>query len=116
MSAAKMQELIELIELHRPGFASSVVGLDASDVRYLESVVGILPGAYRRLLLTMGADSGGFEANEASFKLLGIQGTYHQKRWLKNDRFLLVATDDGLSALDYYLDRTRPYDEDDFQL
>jgi hypothetical protein len=111
-----MRALVEFIEQYRPGFSQEVVPADEIDIARLEKHAGPLPGAYRRFLRTMGASMGGLELAEANFSIRGKIGTYLVMDWLRRERYLRVAQDEGLAAWDYFLDRSRPHGADDCML
>ncbi len=109
-----MRALVELIDKYRPGFAATVVPAEEEEVELLDERVGPLPGAYQRFLRTMGSSMGDFQVDEASFTADGVLSTYRAMKWLKRDRYLLVAIDDSLTSdWDYFLDRNFPHARDD---
>jgi hypothetical protein len=110
---AMMRSLIDFIEQYRPGFSTEVEPADDIDMHILEDHAGPLPGLYRRFLRTMGKSLGEAEIADAYFGIDGIIATYHAMPWLKRDRYLLIAADEGLSERDYFMDRGRPYGADD---
>jgi len=109
-----MRALVELIEKYRPGYADTIVPAEDEEIEILDQRFGPLPGAYQRFLRTMGSSMGEFQVDEASFDVDGVLSTYRALRWLKRDRYLLVANDDSLTSdWDYFLDRTVPHARDD---
>lgn len=111
-----MRALVNLIEKYRPGFTASVVPAAEEEIELIEEFVRPLPGSYRRFLETMGGGMGGFRVNEATFAPMDIWAAYKAMKWLRRDRFVLVAMDEGLGAWDYYLDRESPHGKDDFMM
>jgi hypothetical protein len=109
-----MERLVEMIESYHPGFKDAILPADEDDVEMIdEYFTGELPGAYRRFLSTMGGSTGDLEVEEASFELGPLRRTYRMKQWLRRDRYLRIAFDRGLDALDYYLDLAAPHGDDD---
>jgi hypothetical protein len=111
-----MQALVEFIEKYRSGFSKEIVPADELDIALLEEYAGPLPGAYLRFLQTMGTSMGEFAFAEASFSIDGTIMAYQAKPWLRQDRFIYIAGDNGLSDWDYFLDRSRPHGADDCML
>ncbi len=108
-----MNVLVDFIERYRPGFSAEIIPADSISIALLEKRAGPLPGAYVRFLRTMGQSMGGADIGDAYFGIDGNIGTYRAMPWLKRERYLLVAGDEGLSEWDYFMDRARPHGEDD---
>lgn len=111
-----MKALVELIETYRPGYSATVVPADESEIDILQNLVGPLPGSYCRFLKTMGASTGDFQPRDAVLDIRGVWFTTDQFKRLRRDRYLYIGEDEGMSSWDYYLDRERPYGEDDCML
>ena len=108
-----MNAFVEFVAHYRPDFANEIVPADEAEIDLLENLAGPLPGAYRRVLNTMGGSMGDFEPCEASFEIDGNIGTYNHFAWLRRRRFILVGGDTPLSDWYTFMDRAHPHGDDD---
>ena len=112
-SSPTMSALVAFIEGYRPGFSAEIVPADEGSIAVLEKRAGPLPSAYVAFLRTMGKSMGDVEIGDAYFGIEGNIATYRAMPWLKRERYLLIAGDEGLSEWDYFMDRAHPYGDGD---
>ena len=108
-----MKTFFEFVEKYRPGISQGIVPADETEIEVLEDYAGSLPGAYRRLLETMGASQGELELAEASFSISEATGVYIAMPELQRGRYIFFAGDNGLSSRHWFLDSLSPHGSDD---
>lgn len=112
-----MQPLVAMIERYKPGFRDAIVPADPEMVSDLEELTGPLPGAYRRFLSTMGQSTDGFYPGGADFTVEDRLANYQLESSLSGSYYLLVGAGGPLEpGGDLYMDRSRPYGDDDCEL
>ncbi len=109
-----MTAFVDFVARYRPEFTNEITPADEFEIELLEDLAGPLPGAYRRFLNAMGGGMGELEPREAFLEIGGTIATYDHAPWLKRRRYVLIASDLGLSDWYYFMDRSRPHGEDDY--
>jgi len=107
-----MKPFVDFVEKYHPGFSQEIEPADKYDISILERRAGTLPGAYRRFLETMGASMGNVELDEASLSIEAALNAYTLS-WLRDDRYIFFAGDNGLSSRHWFLDRLSAHGADD---
>jgi hypothetical protein len=101
-----MKALIEFIERYYPNFSKELIPADEFDIALLEEYTGPLPSTYYQFLQMMGTSMGSVDLAQTNFSIEGKIMTYQAKPWLRNGRYIFIASDNGLDGWDYFLDRS----------
>ena len=109
-----MEDLVSLVEEYHPGTSLRVEPATETEIRSLEDQAGPLPGAYLRLLRTLGGTTNPLQLRHIDLSIaVAIRLRDATEHLGKNVRYTFLAAELDESEITYWMDRDSPVGEDD---
>ena len=112
-----MKDLVSLVEHYSPHFSKGVQPATEDAIRSLEYLAGPLPGAYLRLLQTLGGSPNPLQLNNLDLSIQVALRLRSAKKHLRfTTRYTFLAAELGDTEVQYWMDRDSPAGDDDCEI
>ena len=109
-----MEDLVSLVEFYHSGLSKKVSPATEGAIRSLEHLAGPLPGAYLRLLRTLGGTPNPLHLDNLDLSVdVALRARRAQKHLRRTARYTFLASELDDSEIDYWMDRDSPVGDDD---